>query len=40
MFKKILVADCGEIARHVLRTAKKLGTATVEVQGDVMEAAE
>jgi hypothetical protein len=40
MFKKILVADCGEIACHVFRTAKKLGTATVEVQRDVREAAE
>ena len=40
MFKKILVANRGEIACRVFRTAKKMGIATVMEQRELMEAAE
>jgi acetyl/propionyl-CoA carboxylase alpha subunit len=35
MFKKILIANRGEIACRVIRTAKKMGIATVVVYADV-----
>ena len=34
MFKKILIANRGEIACRVIKTAKKLGIATVAVYSD------
>ena len=34
MFKKILIANRGEIACRVIRTAKKMGIATVAVYSD------
>ena len=34
MFKKILIANRGEIACRVIRTAKKLGIATAAVYSD------
>ncbi|HEX7751092.1 MAG TPA: biotin carboxylase N-terminal domain-containing protein, partial [Novosphingobium sp.] len=34
MFKKILIANRGEIACRVIATAKKLGIATVAVYSD------
>ena len=35
MFEKILIANRGEIARRVIRSAKKMGIATVAVHSDV-----
>src|SRR5215217_8952404 len=35
MFSKILIANRGEIACRVIRTAKKMGIATVAVYSDV-----
>ena len=34
MFKKILIANRGEIACRIIRTAKKMGIATVAVYSD------
>ena len=34
MFKKILIANRGEIACRVIRTAKRMGIATVAVHSD------
>ena len=34
MFKKILIANRGEIACRVIKTAKKMGIATVAVYSD------
>src|SRR4029453_6095111 len=34
MFKKILIANRGEIARRVIKTARKMGIATVAVYSD------
>ena len=34
MFNKILIANRGEIACRVIRTAKKMGIATVAVYSD------
>ncbi|MCG6118989.1 MAG: carbamoyl phosphate synthase, partial [Aquimonas sp.] len=34
MFKKILIANRGEIACRVIRTAKRMGIATVAVYSD------
>jgi hypothetical protein len=34
MFKKILIANRGEIACRIMRTAKKMGIATVAVYSD------
>jgi acetyl/propionyl-CoA carboxylase alpha subunit len=34
MFKKILIANRGEIACRVIKTAKKLGVSTVSVFSD------
>ena len=40
MFKKILIANRGEIAIRVMKTAKKLGIKTVAVYSDVDRHAE
>ena len=37
MFQKILIANRGEIACRVIRSAKKLGIATVAVYSDADE---
>jgi acetyl/propionyl-CoA carboxylase alpha subunit len=34
MFKKMLIANRGEIACRIMRTAKKMGIATVAVYSD------
>ena len=34
MFKKILIANRGEIACRIMRTAKRMGIATVAVYSD------
>lgn len=35
MFKKILIANRGEIACRVMKTAKKMGIKTVAVYSDI-----
>ena len=39
MFKKILIANRGEIACRIMRTAKKMGIATVAIYSDADRAA-